>query len=54
MLIDENIGAVKKMPNHRKISIREVADDVDISFGSCQKIFTEILDMKRAKIVLCC
>ena len=33
--------------NHR-ITVREVADDVGISLGSCQAIFTDVLDMKRA------
>ena len=33
---NENIEAVKNM-------IREVADDVDISFGSCKVIFTDVL-----------
>ena len=27
---------------------REFADDVGVSFGSCQAIFTDVLDMKRA------
>ena len=30
-----------------RITIREVADDVGISSGSCQAIFTEVLGMKR-------
>ena len=51
---DENIKAVKKMIllNHR-ITIREVADDVGISFGACQAIFMDVLGIKRgaAKIV---
>ena len=43
-ITDENIEAVKKMILHnRRIAIREVADDVDISFGSCQAIFTAVL-----------
>ena len=34
---DENIETVKKMiVNNRRITTREVADDVGISFGSCQ------------------
>ena len=53
--IDENIEAVKKMIliNHR-ITIREVPDDVAISFSSCQAIFTVVLGIKHAeaKIVL--
>ena len=45
---NENIKAVKKMIlNTRRITIREVADDVDIAFGSCQAIFTNVLGMKR-------
>ena len=31
-----------------RITIRKVADDVDIPFGSCQEIFMDILGMKRA------
>ena len=40
--------------DNRRITIREVGDDVGISFGSCQAIFTDVLGMKRAsaKIVL--
>ena len=46
---DENIEAVKKMilDNHR-ITIREVAEDIGISFGSCQAIFTDVLGMIHA------
>ena len=33
---------------NRRITIRAIADDVAISFGSCQAIFTPVLDMKRA------
>ena len=37
----------------RRIPIREIGDDVGISFGSCQAIFTNVLGMKcaAAKIV---
>ena len=46
---DENIEAVKGMIlDNRRITIREVADDVGILFGSCQAIFTCVLGMKRA------
>ena len=46
---DENIKAVKKKNVHnRRITIREVTDDIGISFRSCQAIFTNILGMKRA------
>ena len=45
---DENIEALKKMIlDNRWITIREVADDVIISFGSCQVIFTDVLGVKR-------
>ena len=45
---DENIEAVKKiiLDNYR-ITIREVAANVGISFGLCQAIFTDVLGMKR-------
>ena len=46
---NENIEAIKKMIlDNRRITIREVADDDDISFGSCQAIFTDVLSMKHA------
>ena len=51
---DENIEAVKKIIlNNHRITIREVADDVGISFGSCQAIFKDVLDIEgaAAKIV---
>ena len=46
---DESIEAVEKMmlDNHR-ITIREIAYDVGISFKSCQAIFTNVLGMKHA------
>ena len=31
-----------------RITIREVANDVDLSFGSCQAIFMDVIGMKRA------
>ena len=46
---DENIKALKKIIlNNRRIAIRAIADDVGISFGSCQAIFTDVLSMKHA------
>ena len=46
---DENIEAIKKMIlDNRRITFTEAADDVRISFGSCQAIFTDVLGMKRA------
>ena len=47
----ENIEAVNKMIlDNRRISIREVTDDVGISFGSCQAISTDVFCMKRASV----
>ena len=49
--IDENIKAMKKIIlNNHRIIIRMVADDVSISFGSCQAIFTDVLGIKRAAV----
>ena len=46
---NENIEAVQKMIlDNRRITIKEVADDVGISFGLCQAIFTDVLGIKRA------
>ena len=48
-ITDENIEAMKKMIlDNRRITIKEVADDVGISFRSCQAIFTDVLGLKRA------
>ena len=42
---DINVEAVENMILYnRRITIREVADDVHISYGSCQPIFTDVLD----------
>ena len=38
----ESIKAVKKMIVDNRRITREVADDVGISFGSCQAIFTDV------------
>ena len=39
--------------DNRRITIRDVADDVGILFGSCQAIFKDVIGMKctAAKIV---
>ena len=34
--------------DNRRNTIIQVADDVGISFGSCQAIFMDVLGMKRA------
>ena len=48
---DENINAVKKMIlNKRRITIREIANDVGISFSSCQAIFMNVLVTKRSAV----
>ena len=47
LTLDENNEAVKTLDN-RRLTNREVADNVDISFGSCQAIFTNVLCKKRA------
>ena len=45
---DENVKKVKEMVmNDRRITIREVADDVGISIGQCHGIFSNVLGMKR-------
>lgn len=47
-IIDENVKKVEKMVmNDRRITIREVADEVGISIGSCHNIFSNVLGMKR-------
>ena len=44
---DKNIETVKKMIlNNRRITTREVVDDVGISFGLCQTFFKGISDRK--------
>ena len=41
---------LKKMVfDNRRITISKVADDVGISFGSYQAIFTDVLGRKRAE-----
>ena len=46
---DENTEAVKEIILvNRRIAIRDVADDVGISFCSCQASFKVVLVMRRA------
>ena len=48
---DKNFEAVKNMIlDNRRITFIEVADDIGISFGSCQAIFMDVLGMKRAAL----
>jgi len=35
------------------LTIREVAEDVGIAFGTCQKILTEELQMRHVPVNLC-
>lgn len=45
---DENVQKVREMVlKDRRITIREIADDLNISFGSCQSILTDVLGMAR-------
>ncbi|XP_018051304.1 PREDICTED: putative uncharacterized protein FLJ37770 [Atta colombica] len=45
---DENVEEVKKIVmENRRITIREIAEDVGISVGSRHAIFSDLLDMKR-------
>ena len=45
---DKNVEKVKEMVmNDRRITIREVADDVGISIGSYHEFFSNFLGMKR-------
>jgi hypothetical protein len=47
-IIHENVNEVEKMVmNDRRITIREVADEVGKSIGSCHNIFSNVLGMKR-------
>jgi histone-lysine N-methyltransferase SETMAR len=45
---DEDISKVNEMiRSNRKLTIREIADELNISFGSVQHILTNVLNMKR-------
>lgn len=45
---DENVEKVKKIVlANRRITIREVAEETGISYGSCEAIFVDVLNMKR-------
>ncbi|XP_018347274.1 PREDICTED: uncharacterized protein LOC108751537 [Trachymyrmex septentrionalis] len=48
---DENVQEVKEIVlKNRRITIREIADDLNISFGSCQSILTDVLGMTRVSV----
>ena len=47
---DENVEKVKEMiMNDRRITIREVADNVGISIGSCHEIFSNVLGIYETR-----
>lgn len=45
---DENVKKIKAIVlANRRITIREAAEEIGISYGSCEAIFTNVLNMKR-------
>ena len=53
---EETVACVREIIHaDRRLTIREVAEDVGIALGTCQKILTEDLQMRRvsAKFVPC-
>ncbi|XP_025153781.1 putative uncharacterized protein FLJ37770 [Harpegnathos saltator] len=45
---DENVKKVKEIVlANRRITIREVAEEIGISYGSCEAIFTNVSNIKR-------
>jgi len=42
-----NDDNVKRVRGNRRVTVREVADEVGISIGSCHQILTEKLQMRR-------
>jgi len=45
---DDHVERVRALiRGNRRLIVREVADEVDISIGSCHQIFTEKLQMHR-------
>ncbi|KYQ49655.1 hypothetical protein ALC60_11269 [Trachymyrmex zeteki] len=52
---DENVQEVKEIVlKNRRITIREIVDDLNISFGSCQSILTDVLGMTRVSAKCTC
>lgn len=44
----EKVNAVKSMiTENRRITIREVAEEIGVSYGSCESIFTDVLGLTR-------
>ena len=52
---DDHVERVRAVIRGNRLIVREVADEVDISIGSCHQILTEKLQIRRvsAKFVLC-
>ena len=51
---DEKVDKLKEMVmNDRRITIREVADDVSISIGSCHEIFFEYFGYETRSSKIC-
>jgi len=53
---DDHVERVRAVIHgNRRLTVREVADEVGISIGSCHQILTENLQIRRvsAKFVLC-
>jgi len=46
LISDENMSKIKVKSN-RQITIQEVAEEVYISYDSCESIYTDILGFKR-------
>jgi len=47
LISDENVAKIKYIVlSNRCITIREVAEEVNISYGSCESIFANILGLK--------
>ena len=48
IISDENVSKIKEIVlTNRRITIREVAEKVNISYSSCESIFRDILGFKR-------
>ena len=47
---DDHVETVRAVIHgNRRLTVREVADEVGISIGSCHQIFTEKLQMRRVR-----
>ena len=47
-ITDENVKKINAIVlANSRITIREVAEEIGISYGSCESIFISVLNMKR-------